>query len=163
MLDYNQVVKTFPRTIIEETIRRSQFKRRIFMTLPPGRFTQKYTSEKVTLLPRVMFYQLDRELCLPCSIASALFIAGHKTSANLLYASCWMDNNLCNWQRAREWIKKLCPNLTIEAMEGLTVTDFIDVAKMNYIVIGLVLDLYLTTGHAFTTYAGVIYDSNSML
>ena len=120
--------KDFPENLLMEAQRKATISKRKYLSIPPGDTKKRAT--KVGKLT-IKFKQPNNDICLPASLANALFYFGIEQEAHLLFALAWMNNARMTWGNIYQFIIKFCPHLESVIQKKISLDKFYEACNAN--------------------------------
>jgi len=100
--------KQFPENLINEAIRRADVKKRKYVSIPPGNAKRR----NIKFGPcKIEYKQQNKELCLPLSLANALWRNGLINPSIALFSIALTTGTRMEWNIFNQLIMKLCPQM----------------------------------------------------
>jgi len=149
----------FPQSLINEAMRKANMSKRKYLSIPPGDVKER---DMVIGEWEIQFKQMNHDLCLPLSLANALFKDGLIESATALFSAAWTQGTRMKWGTLNQLIRKLCPHLEIVVKKRFSLDEFYEDCSNNMYMVVSILDSSGNESHAITVSDNLIFDSNEV-
>ena len=100
--------KQFPENLINEAIRRADVRKRKYVSIPPGNVKKRNIKPGPC---KIEYKQKNKELCLPLSLANALWRNGLIKPSIALFSIAMTTGTRMEWNIFNQLIMKLCPQM----------------------------------------------------